>query len=325
MRAKLSAWSRFVVSGAVRGAAILSGGVLGAIIAGTVVAAAVLGITVLVTAPPSPAQSAPDASAAATQPGYSQIYCSGFVKDTKVPDDMRLVSGEEAYYKIVFSRGDYVYLNRGAEKGVQVGDRFMVVRSVEDPAKSEWFKGQQRIMSAMGTLYRDLGQLRVVNVQPKVSIAEVSFSCEYMQRGDLVRPYEERPVPPYKEAAPFDPFAPVSGKPVGMLVSSIDFAQAMGQYKIAYVNLGAAQGVKIGDYVRIFRHEGKVEDNLPVTKGYYYEVYGFGSVPQRYDWHDLPREVLGEALVLNASRNSATVLITYLRQQVFTGDEIELE
>lgn len=276
-------------------------------------------------APVANVETASEDKPSSLQPSYSHVYCAGFVRDTKVSDDIRLVSGEEAYYKVVFARGNYVYINRGAQHGVRVGDRFMVVRPIEDPAKSEWFKGQAKIMSAMGTLYHDVGQLRVVSVEPKVAVAEVSFSCDYAQRGDIVRPYEERPIPPYKEPAPFDNFAPVSGKSVGMIISSIDFGQALGQWNTVYVNLGAAQGVKIGDYVRIFRHEGKVQDNLPVTKGYYYEVYGFGSVPLRYSWHDLPREVLGEGIVLNATRNAATVLITHLRQQAFTGDEIEVE
>src|SRR2546429_2409322 len=75
-------------------------------------------------------------------------------------------------------------------------------------------------MKAMGTQYIDAGQVRVVSVQSKVSIAQVIFSCDYMQRGDVVLPYQERPVPPLKEAAAFDHFAPVSGKPVAMVVRS---------------------------------------------------------------------------------------------------------
>ena len=295
------------------------------ILGGTILASVVLGAALLGNAAPAAPQSAGAEGAAAGQPSYSSVYCSGFVRDTKVADDLRIVAGEEAYYKILFSQGNYIYLNQGASKGFKVGDRFMVVRPEEDPAKSEWFKGQRGLMNAMGTLYRDIGQIRIINVQPKVSIAEVSFSCAFAQRGDIVRPFEERPIPPYKEAGPFDLFAPVSGKPVGMIVGSIDFQQALGQWNTAYVNLGAAQGVKIGDYLRIFRHEGKVTENVPTTRGYHYEVYGFGSAPQRYSWEDLPREVLGEGIVLNASRNSSTVLITYLRQQSFVGDEVEIE
>lgn len=258
------------------------------------------------------------------QPGYSSIYCSGFTRNKRLSEEIRLISGEQASYKIVFLRGEYVYINRGANKGVRVGDRFMVVREESDPALTEWFKGQEHLAAAMGTRYRDAGQLRVVNVQPKVSIAEVSFSCDYMQRGDIVRPFEERPAPPFKDGA-FDHFAPVSGKPVGMIVTSRDFEQGPATNTIVYVNLGAAQGVKIGDYLRIFRYEGKWNENIPVIKGYQYEMYGFGSNPRRYSWNDLPREVLGEGIVLNASRNASTVMITYTYNSIYAGDEVEIE
>jgi flagellar assembly FlgT-like protein len=273
------------------------------------------------------AQTAPETAAAAGpagQPGYSKVYCSGFLKDTKVPDEARIVSGEQIGYKIYFDQGERVYLNQGSNKGVRVGDRFLVVRPVHDVA-GEWFRGQERLSRAMGALYADLGQVKVVNVQPKTSIAEVIYSCDPMQRGDIVRPFEERPVPPYKEIGVFDHFAPVSGKPVGMMVSSVDFQQGEGQGSTVYVNLGAAQGVKVGDYLRFFRHQGKLDEYAPQTRGYQYELYGYGSSPTRYGWGDLPREVLGEGIVLNASRNGSTVLITFSSADIYTGDNAEIE
>jgi hypothetical protein len=273
----------------------------------------------------SSAQTAPEnAAGAAGQPGYSKVYCSGFVKDTKVPDEARIVSGEQVGYKLLFSQGERVYLNQGSNNGVRVGDRFLVVRQEKDPG-GEWFRGQQKLTKAMGITYTDLGQVKVVNVQPKTSIAEVVFSCTSMQRGDIVRPFEERPAPPFKEIGAFDHFAPVSGKPVGMLVETIDYQQGEGQGSTVYVNLGAAQGVRVGDYVRFFRYQGKRDEYAPQTRGYQYELYGYGSSPTKYEWKDLPREVLGEGIVLNASRNASTVLITFSSAEVYTGDNAEIE
>lgn len=260
----------------------------------------------------------------AGQPSYTKVYCSGFLKDTKLPDDARLVSGEQIGYKVTFAQGERVYLNQGSDKGVRVGDRFVVVRATQDPS-TEWFRGQFKLTKAIGILYEDLGQVKVVNVLPKTSIAEITFSCDYMQRGDIVRPFEERPVPPYKELGPFDHFAPVSGKPVGMMVTTIDFQQSEGQGSTIYINLGAAQGVKVGDYVRFFRYQGKLDEFAPQTRGYQTELYGFGSSPVHYQGKDLPREVLGEGIVLNASRNGSAVLITFSSADIYTGDNVEIE
>ena len=180
---------------------------------------AVLSIMMLMGAAASSAQEAPQAvpevtptARVITQPDYSMVNCSGFVTDQKVAEGIRLISGEQSNYKITFTFGDYVYINRGQDKGVRVGDRFSIARPAEYGNDVRWFKWQERLMNVMGTPYVDAGQVRVVNVQPKVSIAQVTFSCEYMQRGDIALPYQERPTPPFKDAAPFDHFAPVSGK-----------------------------------------------------------------------------------------------------------------
>jgi len=259
------------------------------------------------------------------QADYASSYCSGFFTDQKLPDATRLVSGEQSNYKITFARGDYVYINRGADKGVRVGDRYSVMRQDSDPASVQWFKWQDKLTKAMGTHYLDAGQLRVVNVQPKISIAQVSFSCDYMQRGDIVLPFQERPEPTFKDAGAFDHFAPISGKPVAMIVNTRDYQQSIGKGSVIYVNLGTDKGVKVGDYFRIFRYQGSLAELAPQTKDYQDRLYGFGSSPERYHWNDLPREILGEGVVLNVSRYSATVLVTYSTIEIYAGDYVEIE
>lgn len=259
------------------------------------------------------------------QADITYVYCSGFVSDPKIPNDIRIISGEQSDYKITYARGDNVFINRGEDKGVKVGDRFTIARPDKDPA-NEWFIGQEKLFKSMGTLYRDAGVVRVVNVQPKVSVAEVIFSCDYILRGDIARPFEERPAPPFKDDAAFDHFAPVSGKAVGTVISAFDYHQLLGRGDTIYVNIGAQKGVKVGDYMRVFRHQGTTyqyaEEKI---KGYQNEVYGFGSSPTKYQWKDLPREVLGEGIVLNVTRNAATVLITYGTVPMYTGDYVEIE
>lgn len=275
---------------------------------------------------------AQDAPAAASpqvpsyvQPDTSFVNCSGFYTDQKVPDEMRLISGEQSNYKLTFGHGDFVYINRGMNQGVRVGDRFSVVRPEGDPVKVNWFKWQAKLSKAMGAPYVDLGQLQVVKVQPTVSIATVSFSCEMMRRGDIIRPYVERPVGPFKEVGQFDHFAPASGKPVAMVVAGTDGTQLAGTHNTVYVNLGAAQGVKVGDYFRVFRYQGTRTEAAPNDKDFQYKLFGYGSNPQRYEWKDLPREVLGEGVVLTVSRNSSTVLITHSTIEIYAGDYVEIE
>jgi len=284
-----------------------------------------LSLSVFLGAAAGSAQNATPAAPAIPQIDFSTVNCSGFVTDQKVPDEIRLVSGEQSNYKITFARGDYVHINRGQDKGVRVGDRFSVVRPDKDPTDVPWFKWQEKLLKAMGTPYLDAGQVRVVDVQPKVSVAQVIFSCGYMQRGDILQPYQDRPAPPYKDPAAFDHFAPVSGKPVAMVVAGKDYGQIYGKLSAVYVNLGTNQGVKVGDYLRIFRYQGSMAETVPQTKGYQYFMYGFGSAPMRYEWNDLPREILGEGIVINVNRNSSTMIITFNSIEVYAGDYIEIE
>jgi hypothetical protein len=273
----------------------------------------------------SHAQTAPQSAPVIPQIDYTLVNCSGFVTDQKVPDEIRLISGEQSNYKLTFVRGDYVYINRGQEKGVRVGDRFSVVRPDKDPTDVPWFAWQHKLLRAMGAAYLDAGQVRVINVQPKVSVAEIIFSCGYMQRGDILQPYQDRAAPPLKDAAAFDHFAPVSGKAVAMVVAGLDNAQSYGKTSTVFVNLGSNQGVKIGDYFRIFRYQGSMAETAPQARGYQYTMYGFGSAPARYEWKDLPREVLGEGIVINVSRNSSTVVITFSSSEIYAGDYVEIE
>jgi len=285
---------------------------------------AALSLVLMLGAAASSTQEIRTAPKVVTAPDYNTINCSGFVTDQKM-DDLHLISGEQSNYKTTFTSGDYVYINRGQDKGVRVGDRFFVVRKDDYVGDIPWFKWQEKLMRVMGTQYVDGGQVRVVTVQPKVSIAQIIFSCDYIQRGDIVVPYQERPTPQYKEAAAFDHFAPVSGKPVAMVVAAKDHDDTLGKNSAVYVNLGTNQGVKVGDYFRIFRYQGSTAETVPQTKDYQFMVYGFGSAPQRYSWNDLPREILGEGIVFNVSRNSSTMMITVSSSQVYAGDYVEIE
>jgi hypothetical protein len=257
-------------------------------------------------------------------PAQSDMYCSGVVTDKPVPYDTYLISGENSRYKNTFVPGDYVFINRGAEQGVKIGDQFDVIRPVSDMTNVPWFKYQSMLSHAMGTTYADIGRLRVVHVDAKTSTAELALACDLMQRGDIVRPFAARPAPQFHDVK-LDPFAAPSGKKTAMVVTTKDFGTIVGAGRIVYINLGSAQGVQVGDYFRVFRYQGTHIDTLYQVKNSAYQVFGYGSTPVAYEWNNLPRHVLGEGIVLRTGPNSSTVLLTATRQEVFVGDYVEVE
>jgi hypothetical protein len=257
-------------------------------------------------------------------PADADLYCSALATDEAVPKDAYVISGENSIYKTSFHPLDPVYLSRGSEQGVKVGDQFQVIRPEKDRMPNSWFKWQERLNRAMGTTYADIGTVRVQHVQAKTAIAEVTFSCDMMQRGDIILPFSPRPAPTYHEAK-FDPFAAPSGKKTAMVVNTKNFGMLTGRGTTVFVNLGSAQGVKVGDYFRIFRYQGNRSESAYQMDHTAYKIFGFGSTPVAYLWSDLPRQVLGEGIVLRTGPNSATVLLTDSRQEIWAGDYVELE
>jgi hypothetical protein len=256
----------------------------------------------------------------------SQVYCSGIVTSDPVPADTYVISGEESYFRITYADGKLVFLNKGASQGVKVGDEFEVIRpNPSDYLQYEWFQDQNKLLKAMGTTYEDEARVRVVNVQPNTSTAVVVLTCGYVERADLVQPFAPRPAPMIKSEEGFDIFAPPSGKAKAMIVTTRYYGELAHNGTIVYVNLGSAQGVKVGDYFRVFRYQGSSSETDYQTPRIAYQILGFGSTPRPYLGAELPRDVLGEGVVLRVGKNAATVLITLSKRQMYPGDYVELE
>ncbi len=267
----------------------------------------------------------PAASQIAHAPIPADMNCSGMVTTEAVPRDTFLITSEESNFQITFQEGDYVYINKGADQGVKVGDEFRVMRQAKFSPDTKWFTWQDSLLRAMGTTWEDEGRLRVVVTHPKVSTAQIVRSCSWMQRGDLVIPFAERETPSLKPDEKFNHFAPPSGKSTAMVVMGKGFTNLLGTNDIIYVNLGSGQGVKVGEYFRVFRYQDTHAETVYETPRQAFDMYGFGSVPLQYTSKDIPRDVIGEGIVLRTSPNSSTVLITFSLREIYSGDYLEIE
>lgn len=265
-------------------------------------------------------------------PSSGDLYCAGTVTSESVPRDAYVITGEESTHRITFRDGDSVFVNKGSGQGVKAGDEFSVIRPIKDSDPVEWTKWQSGILRKMGTMWEDEGRLKVVIARPDVSIAQVEHACDFVQRGDIVVPFTERPAPPLRSGEKFDRFAPANGKALAMVITGKKYQAQLGNNDIIYVNLGNAQGVKIGDYFRIFRYQGTQHETAYQTPRYAFDVegdwgpvLGFGRVPTKHNWNNVPREDVGEGVVLRTGPNSSTVLIMFSLREIYAGDYVELE
>ncbi|MFQ5926973.1 MAG: OmpA family protein [Terriglobia bacterium] len=264
---------------------------------------------------------------AGLQPSYKDIYCAGFISSTRLAPTLTIIAGEDTVGRLTYSHRDYVYLSRGGNGGVQVGQEYLVVRPVKDPTRVQSFSGQNRILRRIGTLYQDVGRVRVHVVHETTATAQIVHVCDAMQNGDTLIPFQERAVPDYQARDGFDRFAPFSGGEQAMVVAARDFPALVGTGDAIYINLGSNQGVHVGDYFRIFRYatgtrfEGAKRGGMGRVRGYAGQGINYSPTKRK----DLPREALGEALVVWVDANSATALVAYSVREIHPGDYVELQ
>jgi peptidoglycan-associated lipoprotein len=270
---------------------------------------------------------------------YGTVYCSGFVASQPVETHLQIVMGEDGIGQQIYSVRDYVYLDKGSDGGVAVGQRYSIIRPWDNPTapEAEGFAGEHEMTRQfghpwykkryIGQYYQDIGQLEIKQVYPTKSTAQVTYTCDAPMVGDVLVPFQERPRPEFKPTEDFDRFAAPSGKAVGQLLAGKDFAYTFGEGNVFYVTLGKDDGVVVGDYIRLYRSGsgGEFNGSKGLERGHWRSYRGVPDGVKIPDVPpDLPREVLGEAMVVHVGEKASTAVVTYSLRESHSGDYAEL-
>jgi hypothetical protein len=263
----------------------------------------VVGATILAQeAPPPQAPPVPAASRA-------DIDCSGFIASSNLPENMYLLDGADNDFHMPlkqYSTGDRVFLRYGRETNVAEGAEYALVRSGRQIFETSWYRGEHASLRSLGKAYQDAGRVKVIRVAPEGAVAEVTFACGAIYPGDIAVPYQPRPIPEYTPTKDFDRFALPNGKMLGAISASRNNVGILGNGSIAYINLGESDGVKAGQRFRIFRIKRE-------------RIEGLYAIPA------MPRESVGEMVILSTQEKSSVGIIVMCLREVFLGDGIELE
>ncbi len=270
-------------------------------------------------------------------PRAQDIYCAGFITKDRIPDANYVSGGLETPVSTKFKLGELVYLTGS---GYQAGQLYSIVRELRDVNEYELFAGQKKILAATGRPYGEIGRVRVLDTRShNAAIAQVEFSCDPINPGDVAVPFVERPAIAFRAPGHFDRFAPASGKLSGRVVLGKDFDGVLGTGMKLYMNMGSNQGVKVGDYFRVVRsytadlHDpvdslsfmtGTTEDTQmrPPT----YEAGRFNKTKgPNIHVSDLPRRAVGEVVVLNVTPTAASAMVVFALEDVHAGDMVELD
>lgn len=254
--------------------------------------------------------------AADTQPApipaatRSEMDCSGFIAGTPVSKDLYVLDGADNDFREQihqFVPGSYVYLNSRSGATFSLDTEYSVVRSAKELMRVKWYPGQGGSVRSLGHAYVDIGRVKVFKNTAYGAVAEVTFACGPIRPGDIIIPYQQRPIPEYAPTAHWDRFAEPNGKLVGAITAAGDNGGVLGTGRIAFINLGQEDGVSRGMRFRIFR--------------IFRDTTGEGF----YAFPETPREVIGELVVLSTDARASVAMVVNSLREITLGDGIELE
>ncbi|MFY9673448.1 MAG: hypothetical protein WB817_08345 [Terriglobales bacterium] len=269
-------------------------------------------------------------------PTQADIYCAGFVSKSKVPDAKYVNGGLETPTSTKFEIGELVYLTG---KDYQVGSLYSIVRELRDVNEYEIYPGMRKLLNAAGHPYAEVGRVRILDTRSHSAVAQVEFSCDPINPGDVAVPFVEKAPITFHVPGHFDRYAPSNGKLTGRILLGKDFDTVLGAGVKLYLNVGSNQGVKAGDYFRVVRsyaanlHDAAdslsfkaqiSEDTQLHSPTFEANRFTRGAGPNIHVG-DLPRRAVGEVVVLSTTPTSSSAMVVFALENIYAGDVVEMD
>jgi hypothetical protein len=288
--------------------------------------------------PVSQSARAQDPQVPNTVAARTDVYCTGYITESTIWPDIHIVGAERENFKNSYGQGDIVFIDKGREQGVRPGQSYYVIRPLGRMTHPFTKK-------KMGVYVREVGLIRVIQVNDKTSTAEVTISCDLIELGDSLRLYEEKVAPAPRMNQPLPLHGEESGDINGQIILSRHNREFLGANDIVFIDLGDRQGVKEGDYFTIFHKINDKWENItryPHDK--IYEKYSDNYQSDHWrggkysnqslakdkdrdkvlkDRPKIPRKVLGEIVILRVEKGTAVGLVTRTVGEVNIGDHVE--
>ena len=269
-------------------------------------------------------------------PTYADMYCAGFISKSLLADANYVAGGQQTPNTTKFVTGDIIYL---AGTGYTNGGQYTILRELKDQNRYEVFPGQTKALAATGQPYGEIGRVRVVDTRNKTAIAQIEYSCDPINPGDIAVPFTEKPSVSFHPPLRFDRFVPKSGKTSARIVLAKDFDSTLGTGMKVYMNLGTNQGIKVGDYFRAVRsYSSDLADPVDSLSFRASTAEDTQRRPPSIEGNwmtrtkgpnihvaDLPRRAVGEIVVLSTTPTTATGMIVFALEDVHVGDGVELD
>ncbi len=269
-------------------------------------------------------------------PTAADLYCAGFISKERVPDARYVNGGLNTPNTTKYTNGEMVYLSG---TGYQVGQEFSIVRELRDVNEYEFFEGQRRLIDHSGHPYSEVGRVKVLDARNHSAVAQVEFSCDPVNPGDVAIPFVEKPPIAFHPPIHFDRFAPPNGKLVGRILLAKDFDGTIGTGVKVYMNFGSNQGAKVGDYFKAVRgyhldlqdpvdslsfKASTSEDTQKRLPSFEAKLLTHTNGPNIHV-RDLPRRAVGELVIVGVTPTTATGMVVFALEDLHPGDNVELD
>jgi hypothetical protein len=219
---------------------------------------------------------------------FTEVNALGFVSPEKVTPCGHLFADETE--RILLAGGDTVYVAFEKGHNVKPGDLFTVFESSSELEHPLTGKDLGYVISFSG---------RVVlkkEVRPHVFKAEIVECYRPMQVGDPVIPFQ--PLSSCIQLSSPEPGMPIVSEAFKIpVVAAKDLSQVIGQFSVLYMDHGHRHGV----------HRGNL-----------FQIVSRGETDQPKE-PDLPDQVIGYVLVLEARPNTSTGLVLTAKREFYSG------
>jgi hypothetical protein len=215
------------------------------------------------------------------------LYCSLFVYEGDLPE-LRIIAGERGYEKSMFSDGDVVFLNKGSQDGLEIGQVFQAV---------EIGGG----IGGFGRLANRRGRAHVVFLEENRAVARIEKSCGRISVGNYLVPFEEKEALLGKDIGYEAYGEEVSGPSGSILYLERDYNQ-IGSGGWALVDIGEEAGVQVGQQMTIYKRISNPQ-SLAVRE-------------------DLPPIGVGNSVVIDVGKKTATIKILSCWDSILKGQTV---
>lgn len=216
---------------------------------------------------------------------FSKINAVGFIRENAViPSGTMFQSLGDKWF---VSTNDQVYIRPAASAELSPGDTFFLHRTispVRDPETNERI-GVQHLLT---------GIVEIQELEENLAVGRIMASFREILEGDKLLPFFPR-----QQKLELKPgVTGIEGK----IIKSEDEWKAMGEQLIAFIDIGADHGVKVGQKYQVL-----------------YPVMEKKRQGSSTELKELEREEIGSVVVIHTEKTTSTVLITESKQDLSEG------